>query len=136
MLTKLLTATTLALAACGAAPAYAGTSPYVEATATTHSYGAKAGLQTGNVTLEAGAENFLDTPTYVAAIGLQPRIVGPFSAYAQAGYLNRDGNSGYRLGGGAVVDLTNHIYAKGGYQRDDYGQGHSDAATFGLGVKF
>jgi opacity protein-like surface antigen len=118
--------------------AHAATSPYVEASTAYNghsaTYGGKVGLQVNNVALEAGAEG--PNLTYVAAIGLQPKIFGPFSAYAQAGYLNRHGDSGFRLGGGLLTNLTEHIYAKGGYQRDDYGHGHSDAATLGLGVKF
>ncbi len=136
----LLTAAAVALALTGACKAHAEVSPYVEATTNYdgHSadYGAKAGLKLNNITLEAGAEHFLDQPTYIASIGLQPKLFGPWSAYGQVGYLNRDGNSGYRLGGGAVLNLTTHTYAKGGYQRDAYGNSHSDAATFGLGVKF
>lgn len=133
---------TLAIALAFLLPtaALAAPSPYVEATSAYNGhdadYGAKVGLQTGNVTLEAGAENFFETPTYIASVGLQPKIFGPFSAYANVGYLNTSGNSGFRLAGGGVVNLTNHIYAKGGYQRDDYGNGHSDRGTVGLGVRF
>ena len=126
----------IALSLVGATPALAA-SPYVEATTSYNghdaNYGAKAGVQLQNVILEAGAEN---NHTYTAGIGLQPKIFGPFSGYAAVSYLNTSGNSGFRLGGGLKVNLTNHLYAKGGYQRDDYGRGHSDAATASLGVQF
>ena len=139
MFKKLLLA--LAITTAFATPALAAT-PYVEATTNYNltndaDYGLKAGVQLNNLTLEAGAENFLDhTPTYMAGVGIQPKLFGPFSAYGTVSYLNTSGNDGFRLGGGLKVNLTQHLYAKGGYQRDDYGQGHSDRATAALGVQF
>jgi hypothetical protein len=149
----------LALAALLSSTAATAATPYVEATASTSrakiestirgdridlrndlTYGGRAGLDFGNVTADVGVENFLngsDELTLNANLGVDlPLGNSPLTAYAQGGVLQTSGETGYRLGGGLKLGLTQHSYIRAGYQRDDYGQGAADAGVVGLGLRF
>lgn len=137
MFKTLLTAASLLVAT----PALAAT-PYAEATySTDKNVGVNVGLSQPltnaiNGTVDVGIENF-DNLRYNANVGLTARLAGPVAAYGRVGYLRRDGDNGYRLGGGLQLNLTSDSYVRGGVQRDDYGNGNdSVAGVVGLGLRF
>jgi len=139
MKTLLLAAAALLAAAT---PAAAQVSPFIEGKyGTDKDYGVAVGISNqlnSNLALTGslGADNFTSTPLYNANIGLDLRLAGPVSTYGSVGYINRDGNDGYRLGAGIGLDLTRNLYLKGGVERDDFGNATSTAAVGRIGFRF
>jgi hypothetical protein len=146
MIKKLLTALALTLAT----PAVAQVGPYVEANAasTFENKNLDYGITLGgaipvkpmlNLLVEGTAENFAEgsgSTKLVGSLGLGTNLPGPFDLFGKVGYINQDGDSGYRLGAGVNVALTSHTYASVGVRRDDI-DGDSDlSGTVGLGLRF
>lgn len=109
------------------------------------SYGVTLGLDTPvangiNLGVQGAVEDFMndgDATTLYGGLRLGVAMTDATSLYGTAGYVNRDGADGYRLGTGLEYSFTPNTFTRVGYRYTDFGSNiNSHAGTIGVGLRF